>query len=199
MHFRAASILVLVAATSSACGSGGGGARSAPVTTDTPTPFAASSASAPEGFTAAECAASVDGKPATLKLVVPDGFSSQSVDPSDHSPDGECTWDDPDDRFFSVQVGQTKSLAAERDELEEFEDIGGDDSVEDVTYEAPAELFGGLEGERLTWWSYSDGSPADCVEVQANGIRLYWRSPDDLDQRLDDFDMTLDSVELVRS
>lgn len=41
--------------------------------------------------------------------------------------------------------------------------------------------------------------PADCVHVQANGIRVFRQNPDDTDQRLDDLDVVLDSIELVSS
>lgn len=119
--------------------------------------------------------------------------------PSVHTPDGQCTWSNPEDLFFSVQVGEEESLEDVRDKLKQYEGIGGDDEVKDVTYDAPAEAFGGMEGERLSWWSYSDGSPADCIHVQAGGIRLFWQNPDDIDQRLDDLDVVLDSVELIRS
>ena len=193
MQFRAAPMIVLIAATS-ACGSG-----SVPMTTAAPTPFSASPTSTPEGFTAAECPAVVGGKPVTLKLAVPDGFAAESVDPSDQTPDGQCTWRTSEDRFLSVEVGEKESLADLDEELKQYEDIGGDDEVKDVTYDAPADTFGDLEGERLSWWSYSDGMPADCVHVQANGIRLFWENPDDIDQRLDDLDVVLDSVELIRS
>lgn len=193
MRSRAAAMIVLLSATS-ACGSG-----SAPVTTDPPAPFAASSTSTPDGFTAAECPAVVGGEPVTLKLVVPDGFVSASADPSNQSPDGRCSWQTSEERSLSVEVGEKKSLADLRDELKQYEDIGGDDEVKDVDYDAPADTFGDQEGERLSWWSYSDGVPADCVHVQADGIRLFWQNPDDIDQRLDDLDVVLDSVELVRS
>lgn len=186
-------MIVLIAATS-ACGSG-----SVPVTTGTPTPFSASSTSTPDGFTAAECPAVVGGKAVTLKLAVPDGFASESTDPSDQTPDGQCSWRTPEERFLSVEVGEKESLADLNDELKDYEDIGGDDEVKDVTYDAPADAFGDLEGERLSWWSYSDGVPADCVHVQADGIRLFWQNPDDIDQRLDDLDVVLDSIELIRS
>lgn len=66
------------------------------------------------------------------------------------------------------------------DELKKFEDSGGDDDVKDVTYDAPTDTFGDLEGERLSWWSYSDGTPYDCIYVQANGIRVFWQNPDDI-------------------
>ena len=193
MRSRAAAMIVLLSATS-ACGSG-----SAPVTTDPPTPFAASSTSTPNGFTAAECPAVIGGEPVTLELVVPDGFVSASADPSNQDPDGRCSWQTSEERFLSVEVGEKKSLADLRDELEQYEDIGGDDEVKDVDYDAPADTFGDQEGERLSWWSYSDGVPADCVHVQADGVRLFWQNPDDLDQRLDDLDVVLASVELVRS
>ncbi|OIJ25480.1 hypothetical protein [Nocardioides luteus] len=191
MRSRAVSTIVLLAATSG-CGAG-------PVTTDAPTPFAAAAESAPAGFTAAECPAVVAGKPVTLKLVVPKGFVSASADPSNQSPDGRCSWRTPEERFLSVEVGEKESLADLNDELKQYKDIGGDDEVKDVTYDASTDTFGDQEGERLSWWSYSDGLPADCVHVQANGIRLFWQNPDDIDQRLDDLEVVLDSVELVRS
>ncbi|NYI78700.1 hypothetical protein [Nocardioides panzhihuensis] len=193
MHFRAAPMVVLLAATS------GCGAETVPVTTEAPTPFSASSASVPQGFAAAECLAVVGGKAATLKLVVPDGFAAESTGPSEQTPGGQCTWRTSEDRFLSVEVGETESLLDLNGELKEYEGIGGDDEVKDVTYDAPTDAFGELEGERLSWWSYSDGMPADCVQVQANGIRLFWQNPDDIDQRLDDLDIVLDSVELIRS
>ena len=193
MRSRAAAMIVLVSATS-ACGAG-----SAPETTAAPTPFNAASTSTSDGFTAAECPAVVGGEPVTLRLVVPDGFVSASADPSNRSPDGRCSWRTREDRFLSVEVGEKESLADLRDELKQYEDIGGDDEVQDVAYDAPTATFGDLEGERLSWWSYSDGLPADCVHVQANGIRLFWQNPDDIDQRLDDLDVVLDSVELIRS
>ncbi|MFJ9389700.1 hypothetical protein ACIRON_12820 [Nocardioides sp. NPDC101246] len=193
MHPRAALLTVLIAATS-ACGAG-----PAPDTTAEPTPFVASTPSTPKGFTAVECPAVVGGKPATLRLAVPDGFTSESTGPTEQTPSGQCTWRDPEDRFLSVQVGETESLADHEDELKQYEGIGGDDEVRNVTYDAPVDVFGDLEGERLTWWTYSDGSPAECVDVQANGISLFWESPEDVDQRLDDLDLLLDSVELIRS
>lgn len=195
MQIRAAltATLILIAATS-ACG-----AEDPPVTTGTPKPFSAASTSVPEGFAAAECPATVRGKPVTLKLVVPAGFASESTGPSEHTPDGQCTWRGPEDLFFSVEVGEKESLEDLSEEMREYEDIGGDDEVKDVTYDAPTETFGDLEGERLTWWTYSDGSPADCVRVQAGGIRLFWQNPDDTDQRLDDLDVVLDSVALMRA
>lgn len=193
MHFRAAPLIVLIAVTS-ACGAGSG-----PVTTDAPTPFSSSSTSTPEGFTTAECPAVISGEQVALKLVLPDGFVSESTGPSEQTPDGQCTWRTPEERFFSVQVGEKESLADLNDELKEYEDIGGDDEVKDVTYDAQTDTFGDLEGERLSWWSYSDGMPADCVHVQANGIRVFWQNPDDIDQRLDDLDVVLDSIELIRS
>ncbi|MEU6136458.1 hypothetical protein [Nocardioides sp. NPDC047086] len=193
MHLRAAPTIVLIAATS-ACGAGSG-----PVTAAEPTPFSAATTSTPKGFTAGECPAVVGGKPVTLRLAVPDGFASESTGPTEQTPSGRCTWRDPEDRFLSVQVGETESLADHVDELKQFEGMGGDDEVRDVTYDAPIDAFGDLEGERLTWWTYSDGMPADCVNVQANGISLFWETPDDLGQRLDDLDVVLDSVELIRS
>jgi len=193
MHFRAAPLIVLIAATS-ACGAGSG-----PGTTDSPKPFSASSTSTPEGFTAAECPGIVGGKRVVLKLDVPKEFEPESTGPSDQTPGGQCTWRTSEERFFSVEIGEKESLADMNDELKEFEDSGGDDDVKDVTYDAPTDTFGDLEGERLSWWSYSDGTPSDCVHVQANGIRVFWQNPDDLDQRLDDLDVVLDSIELIRS
>ncbi|MGH3351856.1 MAG: hypothetical protein ACRDPS_14405 [Nocardioides sp.] len=195
MQIRAAlsATLILIAATS-ACG-----AEEPPVTTGTPTPFSAASTSVPAGFTAAECPATVRGKPATLKLVVPTGFASESTGSSEDTPDGQCTWRGSEDLFFSVEVGEKESLEDMSEDLKEYEDIGGDDEVKDVTYDAPTDAFGDLEGERLSWWTYSDGSPADCVHVQAGGIRLFWENPEGTDQRLDDLDVVLDSVALVRS
>lgn len=193
MHSRAAPLIVLIAATS-ACGAGSG-----PVTTDAPTPFSASSTSTPEGFTAAECAGVVGGKQVIVKLDMPKEFEPESTDPSDQTPDGQCTWRTTEERFFSVEIGEKESLADLNDELKEYEDIGGDDEVKDVAYDAATDTFGGLEGERLSWWSYSDGMPADCVHVQANGIRVFWQNPDDVEQRLDDLDAVLDSIELIRS
>lgn len=190
MRSRAISI-ILIAATSG-CGAG-------PVTTDAPTPFAAAAGSEPAGFTAAECPAVVGGKSVTLRLAVPDGFTSTSADPSNPSPVGLCSWRTSEDRFLSVEVGEKESLADLRDELRQYEDIGGDDEVKDIDYDAATDTFGDLEGERLSWWSYSDGMPTDCVHVQANGIRVFWQNPDDIDQRLDDLDVVLDSVELTRS
>jgi hypothetical protein len=194
MRIRVALVvtLTLIGATA-ACGG-----RSVPATTAQPTMFTAQDSSAPAGFTAAECPAVIGGTAVTLRLVVPDGFTSESTGPSDHTPEGQCTWRTPEDRFLSVEVGEKESLADLNDDLKEYEDIGGDDEVKDVTYDAPTEVFGGLEGERLSWWSYSDGMPADCVHVQANGIRVFWQNPDDVDQRLEDLDVLLDSVELVR-
>lgn len=180
-------------------GMSGCGAEASPATTGTPSPFPAEASSTPDGFTAADCPATVDGKPVTLRLVVPTGFAPESTGPSEHTRDGQCTWRNPEDLFFSVQVGEEESLEDLRGELKQYEGIGGDDEVKDVTYDAPTEAFGGMEGERLSWWSYSDGSPADCVHVQAGGIRLFWENPDDTDQRLDDLDVVLDSVELVSS
>lgn len=193
MHSRAAPLIVLIAATS-ACGAG-----STPGTTDAPTPFSASSTSTPEGFTAAECPGAVDGKRVILKLDVPKEFEAESIGPSDQTPDGQCTWRTSEERFLSVEIGEKESLADLNDELKEYEDIGGDDEVKDVTYDAPTDTFGDLEGERLNWWSYSDGVPTDCVHVQANGIRVFWQNPDDIDQWLDDLDIVLDSIELIRS
>ncbi len=191
MRSRAAFMILLIAATS------GCGAR--PVTTDAPTPFAAAAGSAPAGFTAAECPALIGEKSVTLRLVVPKGFVSASADPSNQSPDGRCSWQTSEERFLSVEVGEKESLADLRDEMKQYEDIGGDDEVKDVDYDASTDTFGDQAGERLSWWSYSDGMPADCVYVQANGIRLFWQNPDDVDQRLDDLDVVLDSVELIRS
>ncbi|MFD7074942.1 hypothetical protein ACFV9G_12080 [Nocardioides sp. NPDC059952] len=169
------------------------------MTTNAPTPFSASATSTPDGFTAAECPGVVGDRRVILKLDVPEEFESESTAPSDQTPDGQCTWHTSEDRFFSVEIGEKESLADLNDELKEYEDIGGDDEVKDVTYDAPADTFGDLEGERLSWWSYSDGMPADCVHVQANGIRVFWQNPDDIDQRLDDLDLVLDSIELIRS
>lgn len=193
MHFRAAPFIVLIAATS-ACGAGSG-----PVTTGAPTPFSASSTSTPEGFTAAECRGAIGGKRVILRLDLPKEFEPESTGPTDQTPGGQCTWRTSKDRFFSVRVGEKESLADKNDELKEFEDSGGDDDVKDVTYDAPTDTFGDLEGERLSWWSYSDGTPFDCVYVQANGIRVFWQNPDDIDQRLEDLDVILDSIELIRS
>lgn len=145
----------------------------------------------------------VGGKRVILKLDVPKEFEPESTGPSDQTPGGQtpggqCTWRTSEERFFSVEIGEEESLADLNDELKQYEDIGGDDEVKDVTYDAPTG-FGDLDGERLSWWSYSDGMPADCVHVQANGIRVFWQNPDDIDQRLDDLDAVLDSIELIRS
>lgn len=185
--------LILIAGTS-ACG-----AEKAPFTTGEPTLFSAESTSMPAEFEQAQCQATVGGRQATVKLVVPTGFESESAGPSEHAPNGQCTWRNPEDLFFSVDVGEKESLENLNDDLKQYEGIGGDEEVKDVTYDAPTDTFGGMQGERLSWWTYSDGSPADCVHVQAGGIRLFWQNPDDTDQRLDDLDVVLDSVELVSS
>ncbi|TQL67707.1 hypothetical protein FB381_1589 [Nocardioides albertanoniae] len=195
MQTRAAlTATLLVIAATSGCGS-----EPAPRTTGTPSAFSAESTSIPSGFTAAECPATVNDKHATLKLAVPTGFTPESTDPSDQTPDGRCSWRSPDDLFFSVEVGEKESLGDLNDELKQYEDIGGDDEVKDVTYDAPTDAFGGMEGERLSWWTYSDGSPADCVDVQAGGVHLSWQNPEGTEQRLDDLDVVLESVELVLS
>lgn len=136
---------------------------------------------------AATSACGAGSTPVTTDAPTP--FSASSTSKSEGFTAAECPG----------MVGEKESLADLNDELKEYEDIGGDDEVKDVTYDAPTDTFGGLEGERLSWWSYSDGVPADCVHVQANGIRVFWQNPDDLDQRLDDLDVVLDSIELIRS
>ena len=193
MRIRAAlPLTLLLTAATASCGSG-----PAPDTTGTPTPFSAVTTSTPKGFIAAECPATANGKRVVVKLAVPSGFDPESTDPSDQTPNGLCTWRSPEDHVLSVQVGEKESLADKNDELKTYEDIGGDDEVKDVSYDASTDAFGGLEGERLTWWTYSDGSPADCVHVQADGIRLFWENPDGTDQRLGDLEVVLDSLALV--
>ena len=76
---------------------------------------------------------------------------------------------------LSVSVGPMPSLLQVKErQVDPFEDIGGDDEVNDIRYRTGVPGLGGQPAEELTWRVYNDGLPFWEIAVQAAGVRLTW-------------------------
>jgi hypothetical protein len=90
------------------------------------------------------------------RLVVPPGYVS--VDRSRTS----CGFSAGFGRNFYVSVGTHDTLRAEKErDLDPRDDVGGDDSVGDISYADDVPVFGDHTGERLDYYCYCDGEELD--------------------------------------
>jgi hypothetical protein len=164
-----------------------------PTRVDPPQPFPAASADVPAGFREVLCPdLRRDGTGLTVRLVVPVATTG-----GQQSEDG-CSFSHGSVRSVGVQIGPERTLAAFRaQELDPFEDIGGDDEVSDITYRGDAPGLDGKAAEELTWRVYNDGLPYWEAAIQVAGVRLSWTVPDDKPRRLDSFDVVRRSVAVL--
>ncbi|WP_181410841.1 hypothetical protein [Nocardioides humi] len=155
-----------------------------------PYAFAAEAPGVPDGFREMRCPdLRGDGTGLTVRLVVPvattGGQQSGNV----------CSYSHGYVRGVGVELGPDETLADYRaEELDPFEDIGGDDEVSDIAYRADAPGLDGRPAEELTYRVYNDGLPYRQVTVQSAGVRLGWSVPDERPRRLDAFDVVRRSV-----
>jgi len=144
---------------------------SAPASSDGPKVFASSSGvsstgtdQVPNGHNLVACPL---GDELTVVLVVPDRFDAIH-------PTGRGCLIGSSRSFETVGVqASDRTLAEEKqDNLDPFEDQGGDDSVSDISYRNDVDAFGGKRGERLEYECFCDGQELHMVRLQAAGIVL---------------------------
>ncbi|TQK71895.1 hypothetical protein [Nocardioides sp. SLBN-35] len=163
-----------------------------PATMAAPGPFPAETTDVPAGFREVLCPdLRGDGTGLTVRLVVPDATEFAQANGR------ACGFSRGYVRGVGVEIGPRQSLATFRKRsLDAFEDIGGDDEVNDIRYRTRVPGLGGQPAEELTWRVYNDGLPFWEIAVQAAGVRLTWSVPDEKPRLLDAFDVVRRSVEV---
>lgn len=128
-----------------------------------------------------------------MHLVVPDSFDYTDT------LDGRCTYSKSFEFTVSVTFAPTDTVA-DYDEKHVSIYLGdqGDDSVSDIEYDVSAPVFGGLDGELLTWYSFNDGYPYDEMVMQASGLRVQVAVAHDGPDRAEQIQVILDSISLER-
>lgn len=162
-----------------------------------PRPFAAADDSTPAGATVAQCSdlRTRHNTGLAVRFAVPAGFTSASRG------GGGCGFSGHGfAREMSVSFGPMESLEHMKEhDVDPFEDVGGDDSVSDISYADDVPVFGRHRGERLDYYCYCDGQDLDEHIAQARGVRVHWTTPHGKDPRADDFDAVRASLALIRS
>jgi len=189
---RLCAVLILVAGAAACSDSDHTEPRREP--TVMPKPFAAEVTAVPAGFREVLCPdLRGDGTGLTVRLVVP--IATTGMQQSD----GSCSFGRGFVRGVGVQIAPRQTLAEQRaEELEPFEDTGGDDSVSDITYRTGVPGLDGQRAEELGVEVYNDGLPFWSVSIQAAGVELSWSVPADKPRRLADFDTVRRSVAVVQ-
>lgn len=157
-------------------------------------PFAPVVDAVPAGFHEQLCPAiGKDGRGLTIRYVVPESEVSRWVS------DRGCGATDNQGWSMGVSFAGGRSLDEYRRKyLDPFVGGGGDDDVERVELTRDVPGFGGLTGDRLDWWAFSDGSPHSSRLVQAGGVNAQWATPDGKPRRLEDLRTVLDSVAVLQ-
>ena len=171
----ALALLLVVLAGLAGCGSTtppGGPASTAPG--DGQETFAAADARVPEGYQEELCPdLRRTSSGLAIRVVVPVGYAART-----EKSGAGCYFQAALDRDFSVSMDNRQTLRRyqERD-VDPFSGDGGDDGTSDVYYEPDNPVYGERRGERLTWRSSNDGLPLDNLALQADGVRLFWHTP----------------------
>lgn len=117
----------------------------------------------PKGTRLETCPLYTSKKRLTIVLAVPNRFRLQSADGSG------CSFGYD---WHTVGVsGHAPTLRRRMEKnLKPYEDIGGDDSVSDITYESDVPAFGGRRGERLAHDCFCDGQKLVDVAYRTAGV-----------------------------
>ena len=100
----------------------------------------------------------------SIVLAVPTRFTLQSADGTG------CSFG-YDWQNIGVSGNAAKTLRQRMETyLKPYEDIGGDESVSDITYEPDVPAFGGRRGERLAHYCFCDGQEIESVDYRTAGV-----------------------------
>ncbi|MBS43967.1 MAG: hypothetical protein CMH83_12550 [Nocardioides sp.] len=138
---------------------------------------------APPGTTRATCEVRSGHGPVTVAVDLPAGFSAG---------DRRCTWTRtvrgrPEPGGAGEVADEEVSLVAADDGLDSVRDAQapyavdegesyGDDAVLHLRLDEDVPTYGGVAGDRVGWDCFCDGQESTVRMVQADGVRLTWRS-----------------------
>lgn len=115
------------------------------------------------GTKLAACPLYANKQKLSIVLAVPKRFTLQSADGTG------CSFG-YDWQSIGVSGKAAQTLHRRMEKLKRYEDIGGDESVSDITYQSDVPAFGGRRGERLAHYCFCDGQEIENVDYRTAGV-----------------------------